>query len=83
MILAVVALWGGFALGWLANGWRTGERVRAAARSMKYQLATKEEEFQHMREVLERTRAELMQLRARVADRGETRTTDYDDVEDQ
>ena len=72
VILCFVGIWGGFALGWLANGWRTGERVRNAARNMRYQLATKEEEFQHMREVLERTRAELMQLRARVADLDES-----------
>ena len=68
ILICFIGVWGGFALGWLANGWRTGERVRNAARNMRLQLATKEEEFQHMREVLERTRAELMQLRARVAD---------------
>ena len=67
--LGNIAVWGGFALGWMANGWRTGERVRRASKSMRYQIATKEEEFQHMREALERARAELMQLRAQVADR--------------
>jgi predicted flap endonuclease-1-like 5' DNA nuclease len=67
-VLGFAAFWAGFALGWMANGWRTGERVRQAARSMRYQLATKEEEFQHMRDALERTRSEVLQLRAQVAD---------------
>jgi predicted flap endonuclease-1-like 5' DNA nuclease len=67
IVLGNIAVWGGFALGWMANGWRTGQRVRQASRSMRYQIATKEEEFQHMREALERARAELMQLRAQLA----------------
>ena len=68
IVLGNIVVWGGFALGWMANGWRTGQRVRQASRSMRYQIATKEEEFQHMREALERARAELMHLRAQVAE---------------
>lgn len=68
IVFACIAAWAGFALGWLANGWRTGERVRQAARSMRAQLATQEEEFQRLRAALEQARAELMHLRARVAE---------------
>jgi predicted flap endonuclease-1-like 5' DNA nuclease len=68
LALLFVAVWGGFMLGWLAHAWRSGERVKQASRSMRYQIATKEEEFLRMREALDRARAELLQLRAQVAD---------------
>lgn len=68
IVVFFLAGWAGFALGWLAHSWRTGERVRQASRGMRYQLATREEEFQRMRDALDHARAELLQLRAQVAE---------------
>jgi predicted flap endonuclease-1-like 5' DNA nuclease len=67
-VLLLVAAWAGFALGWMANAWRHHRRGRDTDRSLRYQVATKEEEYQRMREALEHTRAELIHLRGQVVE---------------
>jgi predicted flap endonuclease-1-like 5' DNA nuclease len=67
-VLLLAAAWGGFALGWMANAWRNHRRNRDEDRSLRYQVATQDEELERMRDALERARSELLHLRARVAD---------------